>query len=173
MTDLNKAIISIAKEAVENYIKKKACNISDKAKSISYLQEKKACFVCLKKDGLLRGCIGTITPDKPTLAEEIERNAISAATCDYRFQPVTEEELESIDYSVDVLSIPEKTDIASLDPKEYGVLVESSWKTGVLLPDLEGVDTVEEQLGIAKQKAGICETEEFEIYRFKVERFNE
>lgn len=172
MADLKTVIISTAREAVESFIKSKKCEaLSSETDSFPYLQEPKACFVCLKKNGQLRGCIGTLTPDRPTLAEEIAKNAISAATCDYRFLPVTEEELDSIKYSVDILSPLERTDKSSLDSYKYGVLVKSRSKTGVLLPNLEGVDSVDEQLKIAKTKAGLSEDDEVEIYRFTVERF--
>ena len=131
-----------------------------------------AAFVSLKKEGMLRGCIGTFAPTQPSLAAEIIRNAVLAATEDPRFEPVREEELQTLQLSVDVLSEPEK--VASetqLDPKEYGVIVQQGPRRGLLLPDLEGVDTVEEQLRIAKRKAGIAETAAVELFRFRVCRY--
>lgn len=136
------------------------------------LQEKGGVFVSLKKKGILRGCIGTIEPVKDNLAQEIVRNTLSAALSDPRFPPVTEEELPYIKFSVDVLSPPELVeDIQELDPQKYGVIVESDHKRGLLLPNLEGVDTVEKQLDIARQKAGIEPGEEEKIYRFEVKRY--
>ena len=129
-------------------------------------------FVSLHKNGQLRGCIGTIIAMRETLADEIIENAISASTRDPRFSPVTEKELEELEYSVDVLGETEK--IASekeLDVRRYGVIVTKGMKRGLLLPNLDGVDTVEEQLRIAKQKAGLspeergCALERFEVVR--------
>ncbi|RQD77464.1 MAG: AmmeMemoRadiSam system protein A [Candidatus Syntrophonatronum acetioxidans] len=137
------------------------------------LQDKGGVFVSLKKKGMLRGCIGTIEPVKENLAQEIVRNTLSAALSDPRFPPVSEEELPYLKYSVDVLMPPEPVeDIQELDPHKYGVIVESSHKRGLLLPNLEGVDTVEEQLSIARQKAGIEPGEEAKIYRFEVRRYH-
>ena len=132
-----------------------------------------AAFVSLKKEGRLRGCIGTFAPTQTTLAAEIIRNAVLAATEDPRFEPVREDELQALQLSVDVLSEPEKVESASqLDPKEYGVIVQQGHRRGLLLPDLEGVETVEEQLRIAKGKAGIAETEVVELFRFCVRRYS-
>lgn len=133
-----------------------------------------AAFVSLKKKGRLRGCIGTIAPTKKTLAEEIAANAISAGLKDPRFPPVTPEEMDELEYSVDVLSEPEKVeDLSELDPKLYGVIVRCGNRSGLLLPDLEGVETVEEQLEIARQKAGIFPGEPVEVYRFEVKRYRQ
>lgn len=139
-------------------------------------KEKKACFVSLKNrsDGSLRGCIGTLEPTCSCLGEEIIRNAISSATRDPRFEPVTAGELDNIKVSVDVLGTPEKVQGPQcLDPKRYGVIVEKGERRGVLLPDLEGVDTVEEQLFIASRKAGLAGPEGADLWRFTVERHRE
>jgi len=130
-------------------------------------------FVSLKKQGLLRGCIGTYLPTEENLAQEIIENAIRAATEDPRFPPVRPEELPHLSITVDVLSPPEPCTVEDLDPKRYGVIVEKGWRRGLLLPDLPGVDTVEEQLRIAKMKAGLSPDEPCEIYRFTVERHGE
>jgi AmmeMemoRadiSam system protein A len=138
------------------------------------LKEKKGCFVTLKKDGELRGCIGTVHPTRENLASEIRHNAIAAGTQDPRFWPVQENEMKLIKISVDVLSNPEKIKSTDeLDPQLYGVIVRSGGKVGLLLPHLEGIDTVEEQVNIARQKAGIWPEEEIELWRFKVERYFE
>jgi len=139
------------------------------------LRVKKACFVSLKKpDGTLRGCIGTIEPVRNSLAHEIAENACAAATRDPRFPPVTREELEEIILSVDVLSTPEPvSSTGELDPSKYGVIVTKGPLRGVLLPDLPGVRTVEEQLGIALRKAGITNPEHVRISRFTVDRHSE
>lgn len=128
-------------------------------------------FVSLKKKGQLRGCIGTIAATRPNLAEEIAANAISAGTQDYRFEPLEAEELDQLVYSVDILGRPEPAARDQLDPKNYGVIVSSGGKRGLLLPDLDGVDTVEQQLQIALQKAGISSREPYSIERFKVTRY--
>lgn len=127
----------------------------------------------LKKRGLLRGCIGTYEPTEESLAEEIIVNAIRAATEDPRFPPVTAGELPELTVSVDVLSPPEPCAEQDLDPKRYGVIVAAGWRRGLLLPDLPGVDTVEEQLRIAKLKAGIPPGEPCRLWRFTVERHTE
>ena len=114
-----------------------------------------ACFCSLKKHGELRGCIGTLTPAERSLGDEIARNAWAAAFRDPRFSPVGADELPALTYSVDVLSPSEPCERADLDPRRYGVIVVAGARRGVLLPDLPGIDTVERQLGIALQKAGI------------------
>lgn len=136
------------------------------------LKERAGVFVSIKKDGNLRGCIGTIYPTQENIAKEIIRNAVAAGFHDPRFEEVTEDELDSLVYDVDILSAPEKvTSISELDPKKYGVIVRKGARQGLLLPDLEGVDTIEEQLKIACRKAGIdYAREDFEIERFTVER---
>jgi len=136
------------------------------------LKRPAAAFVCIKKEGNLRGCIGTIEPVRDTLAEEIVMNSISAATQDPRFLPVEPEELDFISCSVDVLSPPEEIpDKSLLDPSRYGVIVQCGPRRGLLLPDLEGVDTVDEQIDIARRKACIAPDEKVRLYRFEVKRF--
>ncbi len=131
-------------------------------------------FVSLKKGGSLRGCIGTVHPAQGNLAEEIAVNAVSAARKDPRFPPVTGEELPDLTISVDILSAMERIgNEDELDPKKYGVLIRSGSRSGVLLPDLEGVNTVDEQLAIVRQKAGIAPGEPVELYRFSVTRYVE
>ena len=130
-------------------------------------------FVSLKKGGRLRGCIGTFLPNKSSIALEIIENAVSAALYDPRFSPVTFDEVESLSISVDILSPPEIVkDINLLDPRKYGVIVSCGHKKGLLLPDLEGVDTVEQQIDIARQKAGIYRGENFKIERFQIKRYH-
>ena len=134
-----------------------------------------ACFVSLKTDdGNLRGCIGTILPQHDALVEEVISNAVSAAFRDPRFPPVGRSEMPNLHFSVDVLSHPERVNgIEELNPRIYGVILEQGARRGVLLPDLEGVDTVEEQLRIAAMKAGIRDPHSSSIYRFTVERYKE
>ncbi len=140
----------------------------------SEYREQAGVFVSLKKGGQLRGCIGTVQPVRDNLAEEIAANAVSAAVRDPRFPPVGEEELDSLDVSVDVLSPMEKVESKmDLDPKKYGVMIRSGSRSGLLLPDLEGINTVDEQLEIAMRKAGIDGNEPLQLYRFKVTRYTE
>ena len=137
-------------------------------------QDRSGVFVSLHKEDSLRGCIGTFLPTQESIAEEIIKNAISAATQDPRFPPVREEELEDLEVSVDILSDPELVKSKQgLDPRKYGVIVTRGCQRGLLLPDLEGVNTIEEQLEIAKQKArlGGVSDEELEIQRFTVTRY--
>src|SRR5574344_3037 len=128
-------------------------------------------FVSIKKDGMLRGCIGTIMPVTGSIAEEIIRNAVSACSEDPRFDAVTADELPSLVYDVDVLGEPEDIkDKSQLDVKRYGVIVSKGNRRGLLLPDLAGVDNVEKQIDIARQKGGIGEDEPYTLQRFEVIR---
>ncbi|MCE5314377.1 MAG: AmmeMemoRadiSam system protein A [Armatimonadota bacterium] len=137
------------------------------------LETRAGAFVCLKRDGQLRGCIGTIEPVMDNLALEIMENAVSAATRDPRFMPVQMRELDGIVCSVDVLSPSEEVhDIRDLDPKRYGVIVESGQRRGLLLPDLDGVDSVDQQIDIARRKAYINHADQIKLYRFEVLRYD-
>jgi AmmeMemoRadiSam system protein A len=128
--------------------------------------------VSIKKQGQLRGCIGTFEPTKPSVAEEIVSNAISSATSDPRFAPIRVSELDELQYSVDILTKPEPVSSRDeLDPELYGVIVESGFKRGLLLPALEGVNSSEEQIRICKMKAGISDDEPIKLYRFLVRRY--
>ena len=128
-------------------------------------------FVSLHKDGRLRGCIGTIAPTQRNVAWEIIQNAISAGIRDPRFPAVRARELDELEYSVDVLGEPETVDSPDqLDPRQYGVIVSCGHRRGLLLPDLEGVDTVAQQLDIARQKGGIGAEDPYQIQRFQVVR---
>ena len=128
-------------------------------------------FVSLHMGGRLRGCIGTIGPTQENLAWEIIRNAVSAGTRDPRFPAVRAEELDELEYSVDVLVQPESVEaLDQLDPRQYGVIVSFGHQRGLLLPDLDGVDTAEQQIDIARQKGGIRATEPYTLQRFKVVR---
>jgi AmmeMemoRadiSam system protein A len=163
-------VVKLAKDTVESYIRK---GKTPRPKKLTpEMREQAGVFVSLHKHGQLRGCIGTFEPKERNVAEEIIANAISSSTRDPRFPPVTMSELDDLEYRVDILTKPEPvTDISQLDPKEYGVIVESGWKKGLLLPDLEGVDSVEEQVAICRLKAGISASEPVKLYRFQVRRF--
>lgn len=162
--------VALAQDAVEEYVRFRRITPVPSPLPPEFVVPA-GVFVCLKKFGQLRGCIGTIEPAHPNLAAEIINNAISAAVSDPRFDPVTVDELPYLHYTVDVLSAPQRvTSMDELDPKLYGVIVESGFKRGLLLPDLEGVDTVEEQVGIAMRKAGIRDGEPITLYRFQVTR---
>ena len=131
-------------------------------------------FVCLKQSGQLRGCIGTIQPVHDSLAQEIIHNAISAGTRDPRFPPVSAEELPTLRFTVDVLTEPEPVDtMAELDPHIYGIIVNSGQKRGLLLPDLETIETPRQQIDIALKKAGIRPGDDYTMERFQVNRFEE
>ncbi|MHB0912983.1 MAG: AmmeMemoRadiSam system protein A [Armatimonadota bacterium] len=163
-------LVALAREAVEEYVRTRQVTAAP-LPAPPELSERAGAFICLKKHGQLRGCIGTIEAVHPDLAHEIINNAISAAIDDPRFEPVDSEELDDLEYTVDVLSAAEPvTSLDELDPKRYGVIVQSGMRRGLLLPDLEGVDTVEEQVGIAMRKAGIFEGEPVDLYRFQVTR---
>ena len=164
-------LVELAKETIESYVKEGKIP-QPPAELTMEMNERAGVFVSLKIDGMLRGCIGTFEPTRPNVAEEIIANAVSSATRDPRFLPVGPEELSQLEYSVDVLTEPEPVESeADLDPKRYGVIVESGWRRGLLLPDLEGVDMVEQQLEIARIKAGIDPDEPVNLYRFEVRRY--
>ena len=135
------------------------------------LKTKAGAFVSVHKFGALRGCIGTIASTQKNLALEIIHNAVSAVSNDPRFEPVTEDELKYLDINVEVLGEAESIKSeAELDVKKYGVIVQSGYKRGLLLPDLDGVDTVEQQVAIARRKGGIAPDEKVELFRFEVVR---
>jgi AmmeMemoRadiSam system protein A len=165
----------LARRAVETFVHEgKILDSSENMQGL--LGERAPCFVSLKTlNGELRGCIGTIEPAKDTLAEEIVANAISAANNDPRFEPVSEDELSNLRYSVDVLFPSEPAVIEELDPAVFGVIVEdeSGTRRGLLLPDIPGIDDAEQQVAIAARKAGISRGERIKLWRFKVERFRE
>lgn len=164
-------LVELAKKSVETYIKEK--KVIDPPDNLSpELKEKAGVFVCIKKHGQLRGCIGTYSPCCDNVALETIRNAICAATKDPRFNIVSENELKDLEYSVDILSPPQKVkDLSELDPKRYGIILVSGNKKGLLLPDIEGVNTVEEQIRIVRMKASISPNEDVEIYKFDVKRY--
>ncbi len=161
----------LARAAVETYVKHGKTIDPPEDVPQEFLRQA-GVFCTLKTDGELRGCIGTIESTSGSIAEEIIGNAIAAATSDPRFFPVREDELSSLSYSVDVLMPCEHVrDLDELDPKSYGVVVRKGRRRGLLLPDIEGVDTPWEQVSIAKRKAGIGQNEEVELERFKVKRY--
>jgi AmmeMemoRadiSam system protein A len=136
------------------------------------MQRQAGTFVSIKKSGLLRGCIGTLQPKYANLAEEVIQNAIKAANEDPRFPAVEIQELKELIFSVDVLTTPEKIkNITSLDVKRYGLIVRSENKKGLLLPDLENIKTIDQQLKVCLKKGGIKITDNYELYRFEVKRF--
>ena len=164
--------VSLAKSAVESHIKEGKVMAPPKDLPKDFLEKKSGVFVTIEKDGALRGCIGTFLPTKENIAQEILDNAVAAATEDYRFGPIQTDELNSLSYTVYILNEPEPVkDIKELNPKKYGIIVKSGMKSGLLLPNLEGVTTAEEQIAIACQKAGISpEEEKIAVFRFTAEK---
>lgn len=177
-------LVSIARAAVEAWVRDRHTLTGDEVDDLlderhaphpvrAKLDVPRACFVSMKKNGQLRGCIGTLAPTQACLSDEIVANAQSASTRDPRFHPVTPDELDSLVLDVDVLGEPEPVgSLDDLDPRRYGVIVSThDGRRGVLLPDLAGVDTVEEQVSIAAQKGGIdVSLEPVLLQRFTVER---
>ena len=163
--------VALAWRSVENWVLNRKVMDVPEGLPEALAQGRAGAFVSIHKQGRLRGCIGTIAPTRNSLAEEIIHNAVSACSRDPRFAPVRADELKWLEINVDVLGAPE--DIASeaeLDVKRYGVIVSRGSRRGLLLPDLEGVDTVRQQVDIARQKAGIGPTERVELQRFEVVR---
>jgi AmmeMemoRadiSam system protein A len=166
-------LVKLAKDTIELHVREKKVLTLPDEDLTQEMKDHAGVFVCLKIRGMLRGCIGTFEPAEKNVATEVIRNAISAATCDPRFACVRTEELDSLEYSVDVLTAPEQVkDMKDLDPKRYGVIVQAGRSRGLLLPDLEGVDTVEEQVSIAMQKAGIRPGTPITLFRFEVKRYH-
>ncbi len=168
-------LVQLAREAIEAYIREGRI-IDPPAELTPEMRRRAGTFVSLHdQSGRLRGCIGTFLPTQPNVALEVIHNAISAATRDPRFPPVTASELDGLEVKVDVLSEPEPVSgPEELDPRRYGVIVEAvhGWpRRGLLLPDLEGVDTVADQIRICRLKAGIAPDEPIRLLRFQVDRY--
>ena len=163
-------LAKLAKVAVETYVRGR--EIPQPEELTAEMEERAGVFVSIHKLGDLRGCIGTFEPGTENVAEETIANAVSSAARDPRFSPVSPGELKDLTYNVDVLTTPEPVEGSDqLDPKEYGVIVESGFRRGLLLPDLEGVDNVDYQISICRQKAGILPDESIKLYRFRVKRY--
>ncbi len=174
MDELDFSPTRLVRNVLENYL------VHGEIPELPETEIKAGAFVTLKnaEDEELRGCIGTIEPSTDLVTKEIAKNAVSSATNDPRFPSVSREELDNIKISVDILGKKEPVDdVSQLDPERYGVVVEKGQKRGVLLPDLEGVDTASRQLEIACRKAGISPGElddiQASIYRFPVRRYEE
>lgn len=165
------AFVRLARQNTEHYVRFGKTIGIPKNLPPEMLSQRAGVFVSIKKNGQLRGCIGTIGPTQENIAAEILMNSVSAACRDPRFDPITSDELDDLAYSVDVLSPPEPIDNTdALDVIRYGVIVTSGHKRGLLLPNLDGVDTVEQQIEIARQKAGIGPYEPYSLERFEVVR---
>ena len=162
--------LSLARESIAHFFQYGKMMELPKDLPQDLVHKKAGVFVSLKKHGHLRGCIGTYLPTKGSIGEEIIHNAISAAFQDPRFNPLHQSELDELEISIDILSQPIKAKKEELNPKLYGVIVSSGYRRGLLLPDLEGVDSVEQQLQIACEKAGIPPHGNYEIYKFTVAR---
>jgi len=183
-------LVTLAKLAVESYIKTGKVIEPPEDFPEEFLKEQSGVFVTLQEKGMLRGCIGTYLPIRENIAQEIIKNAIAAATEDYRFGQIQEQELPHLSYTVYILSEPKLVkDLKELNPKKYGIIVKTMpitapngadvvfnghlpYKSGLLLPDLEGVDTVEKQISTACQKGGVDpRKEKVLIYKFTVEKY--
>ncbi len=163
--------VKLAIDSVYSYIKDKKVLDINSISNDELINNKAGVFVSIHKFNELRGCIGTIYPMYDSIGEEIINNSISASTKDYRFDEVKEDELDYLDINVDVLMEPEKINSKNdLDIKKYGVIVSSGVKRGLLLPDIEGINSVDEQIEIAKRKASILDDEDISLERFEVIR---
>ena len=173
MDDIGARVLSLARQAVENYVWGWGVPPPPPDPPPA-LKEPGAAFVTLRLGKALRGCIGTLGATKPTLAHEIIANAVAAASSDPRFPPVAARELAVLLYEVDILGAVEPIpDESHLDPEEYGVVVEAGSRRGVLLPAIEDVASVRQQVTIARAKASIRPNEAVALYRFTVTRFKE
>lgn len=165
-------LVELARKSIEAYVTRGE-TMAPPEDPCEEMRGRAGVFVSLHCSEGLRGCIGTIEPVCDCVADEVIANAISAATRDPRFSPVTGDELDGLEISVDVLTAPEPVEsMDGLDPKEYGVIVECGGRRGLLLPDLEGVDDAETQVTIALRKAWIRPHERYQMYRFRVLRYH-
>lgn len=165
-------LVQLARRTIESYVRT-GKRLAPPPELEAVERRRAGVFVSLHRHGQLRGCIGTIEPTQPNIVREVIQNAISAATRDPRFPPVRPHELDDLEISVDVLGEPEPVEsMADLDPVTYGVIVERGSRRGLLLPNLEGVDTVQDQVDIALRKAGIHPSEPYRLYRFRVDRYH-
>ena len=167
----------VALETIINFLKGTTLELPKYEIPETFVETRCGCFVSLHKtDGSLRGCIGTIEPVEENLFKEITRNAIAAAMRDSRFSPLTMEEMDDVEISVDVLTVPEEIfDLDDLDPQIYGVIVsDGASKRAVLLPSIPGIDTVEKQLDIVKRKAGLdhVKNKKLKLWRFTSNRYH-
>ena len=164
--------VQLARKTVEMYVRDRVKPEVPAGLPPEMLSTRAGAFVSIHEHGKLRGCIGTIAPVRNCVAQEIIDNAVSASTRDPRFDPIIADELEWLEISVDVLREAEPiASPAELDVKRYGVIVTKGTKRGLLLPDLDGVDTVEQQIAIAKSKAGIADWDKkVQLERFEVVR---
>ncbi|MHB1132583.1 MAG: AmmeMemoRadiSam system protein A [Chloroflexota bacterium] len=164
-------LVALARAAVEAWVRERKV-LPPPEEASAEMRQRAGVFICVKACGELRGCIGTYEPSRSNVAQETIHNAIAAVSDDPRFWAVEAGELCDLEYTVDVLTEPERvTSESELDPKRYGVIVRCGARRGLLLPDLQGVNTVEEQVGIAKRKAGISPLERVELYRFTMQRY--
>jgi AmmeMemoRadiSam system protein A len=164
-------LVCLARDAIDAYVRQGRV-LAPPTNPCEEMRQRHGVFVSLHRGSELRGCIGTIEPVRENVALEVISNAISAATQDPRFPPMAPHELNGLDVSVDVLTEPESVpSINALDPRKYGVIVESGDQRGLLLPDLPGIDTAEQQLTIALQKAWIRPNSPYRIFRFQVLRY--
>jgi AmmeMemoRadiSam system protein A len=170
-------LVQLAQRTIEAYVREKR-HTDPPQELTEEMQRQAGTFVTIRHQGQLRGCIGTIEPACENVAEEVIHNAISAATRDPRFSPVRSDELQDLEVKVDVLGEPELINSEEeLDPKRYGLIVQSivqPWKRGLLLPNLEGIDTVEKQVYWTRyHKAGITDPDEpVKMLRFEVKRYS-
>jgi len=163
--------VKLAGRTIENYIENGILTEVPADLPEEMLNSQAGAFVSIHEHGRLRGCIGTIVATKDCVAKEIIDNAVSAATKDPRFDPINVDELKWLEINVDILGEPENIESKDcLDVKRYGVIVSNRYKRGLLLPDLEGIDTVDQQIAVAKQKAGIADHENYSLQRFEVIR---
>ncbi len=176
ITNKEELIKNLAKEAIENYIKKGIVVSPSDNLPEEVFKKRAGAFVTIKKRKNLRGCIGTYLPTKENIAQEIIYNAISAATKDYRLGPVKEEELPLLSYEIYILDKPQRIkSIEDLDPLNYGIIVKEkdSFKTGLLLPGLEGINNPQQQISIVCKKAGIslANQSKVSIHRFRAKKY--
>ena len=165
-------LVQLARKTIETYIKDGTIYGPPK-EFTQEMKEKAGVFVSLHRQGQLRGCIGTFAPTTENVAQEVVRNAIESSSRDPRFPPMQADELKDLEISVDVLSqpVPAKS-VKELDAKKFGVIVKSGQKRGLLLPNLPGVNTPEEQIAICKKKGWIADDEPIELFKFEVKRYH-
>jgi len=166
------ALVQLARKAIETFVKE-GKTINPPAELLPEMKQKAGVFVSLHQEGKLRGCIGTFAPTTANVAQEVIRNAVEASTQGPRFPAMVAEELAGLEISVDVLTEPVSVKSEKeLDAKKYGVIIKAGSRRGLLLPDLPGVNTPQEQIAICRQKAWIADDEPVELFKFEVRRYH-
>jgi AmmeMemoRadiSam system protein A len=157
-----RALLDIARAAIHAHVAGERPLRLDRVQTPPALWRPGASFVTLRRDGQLRGCIGSLEPRRP-LAVDVADNAVAAASRDPRFPPLTEDEMSDLEVKISVLTPPELLDVESrtalasvVRPAVDGLLIEAGVHRGTFLPAVwDQLSTVDEFLDHLWAKAGL------------------